>query len=153
MNPALKQHRHPGLWSRPSQQRYPAVDQPADSSAELEMQQLSHTLNASQQAPTKLRYGWITLVGQPSHLSHRQVLQQLNAWGFNARQVRWVRPGDSESCAWAVEQACLLDNSCVVIAWLHNCQPRDSLRMQLARRHTRAHVAIFDQRLQNNPLH
>ena len=154
MNPSLKQHRHPGLWSVPQQRRYSeTVDHSCGHSAELELQQLSQTLDKSQQAHAEHHYGWITLVGQPSHLSHHQVLQQLDAWGFNPRQIRWVRPGDSESCAWAVEQACLLNNSCLVIAWLHSCQPRDALRLQLARRHTRAHVAIFMQRSEITPLH
>ena len=154
MNPTLKQHRHPGLWSRPQQRRYPeSVDVAADHSPELELQQLSQALYASQQATSNHNQGWITLVGQPIHLSHQQVLQQLTTWGFDPRQIRWVRPTDAESCAWAVEQACLLDNSCVVIAWLQSCLPRDALRLQLARRHTQAQVAIFKQRLQKTPLH
>lgn len=166
MNPTMKQHRHPGIWSLPQKSEYvsdislnneltdglssshPSSNEPVSS----ELEQLAEALQHSQQQGQS-HQRWVTLIGQPKSARCTDVLRLLDQLGIEPQYVRWIRPTDSESCAWAAEQACLLDNSSVVVAWLQDCLPRDAKRLQLVRRHTQADVLLFQQRTEKTPLH
>lgn len=162
MNPSLKQHRHPGLWSLPQRESKPistALTRAANVQPLLakqanwnELAQLRQ-LFASAKPATAQKNRWITLIGQPSDMSIADIRDAIHHAGIDAETVRWIRPSDNESKAWAAEQACLLDNSAVVIAWLGECQQRDTLRLQLARKHTQAQVLLLHSFANTTPLH
>ena len=159
MNPTLKLHRHPGLWSLPQKVACSSSEELssviANSESELAQRQhlLKHVLRQAQRQAKQSEQRWVTLVGQPHSMNSADIRRLLKQAGVHPQQVRWIRSLDNESCAWAAEQACLLDNSCVIIAWLQDCLPRDALRLQLARRHTQANVLIFQQNILKTPLH
>ncbi|MBA3988150.1 hypothetical protein [Aliidiomarina maris] len=147
MNPTHKQHRHPGLWTLPNQAPHFCANSDSFDTQGL----LSALSDVSTQFEQHQR--WVTLIGQPSNTSVSHVLHMLAQAGVNLRHVRWIRPSDAASKAFAAEQAMLLDNSALVVAWLDQCVQRDALRLQLARKHTQAKVMIYNDLFSPIALH
>lgn len=158
MNPRLKthrQHRHPGLWSAPDSASKNGIAASVDY-----LESSTHAgsvLNALQQAAEHdAQDKWITLIGSPQQFgasNTRQVQQWIQDTGINPQRVRWIRVADAQSQAWAAEQALLIDNSMLVIAWLGQCSSRDQKRIQLAAKHTAAVTLLYQQHEFTSPLH
>lgn len=166
MNSANKQHRHPGLWSlpvnsgrqdiaefpqlvAPNQPQYSGIETSAESILPRQLAEaFTRCANDNQ-----LTGRWVTIIGHPCSMSATQLASLIDASGLPAHRVRWLRPGDSDSKAWATEQALLLDNSALIIAWLGQCHSRDARRLHLARRHTRANTLLFTEPAEKTPLH
>lgn len=171
MNSTSKQHRHPGLWSVPTEASLATlgnISQQSKSTQPLIALELATTgqFSAHQQQVTELAVAlqdcakdanmarqWVTIIGQPDTLSSAELTQLIAHCGVPANRVRWLRPADSENKAWAAEQALLLGNSALIIAWLGQCHSRDAQRLQLARRHTRANTLLYSENPEKTPLH
>ena len=165
MNSVNKQHRHPGLWTLPnharsksandfrfSTERQPDLSTLGTTNNSFMVNQLAAAF-ATCVSDHQLSARWVTLIGQPGSLSTQHLATLIKDSGLPAHRVRWLRPADSESKAWAAEQALLLDNSALIIAWLGQCQPRDAQRLHLARRHTQANTLLFNGSAEKTPLH
>lgn len=165
MNSANKQHRHPGLWTLPSHanaksandvqfaaQRQADFTTLTSTASNLMANQLAAAFTACV-SDHQLTTRWVTIIGQPDSLSSTHLAALIKNSGLPAHRVRWLRPNDNESKAWAAEQALLLDNSALIIAWLGQCQPRDAQRLHLARRHTQANTLLFNDSAEKTPLH
>ncbi|MCC5878932.1 MAG: hypothetical protein JJU03_03425 [Idiomarina sp.] len=171
MNPTSKQHRHPGLWSVPTEAAFATISNfPQQPNAQrpaptLELCAASEFSDRHQQVAevttalkncandTDMAGHWVTIIGQPNTISSAELTQLIDHCGVPAHRVRWLRPSDSENRAWAAEQALLLGNSALIIAWLGQCHSRDAQRLQLARRHTQANTLLYSENPEKTPLH
>ncbi len=129
---------HPGLWGHES------VESTTNTSA-LNTDQLWATLSSMRHQDNQ----WVTLIGRPS----AEFLSQLASVGINKERIRCIIPSSKESAVWAAEQALLLNNSQLVIAWLGNCSPREQKRLQLVARNSKSINFVFTTPIQNPPLH
>lgn len=132
-----KKIEHPGLWGNE-----PTV-KPQQHIAE-ETQLWAAISSMRQQANQ-----WVTLIGKPS----REFLQQLEAAGIPTGRIRCVTSNSPETAVWATEQALLLDNSQLVIAWLNDISTRDQKRLQLAARNSKSVNFLFTNSDTFHPLH
>ncbi|RUO30704.1 hypothetical protein CWE12_05525 [Aliidiomarina sedimenti] len=175
MNANLKAHRHPGLWSLPQAQEenqlplFPPAPMPQVSTSQAPLtetslpaveQELRHLATLFQQSAVLAEQSgkWITLIGMPDDVDHasgmqKQIESLLNKAGIALHKVRWIRSTDAENKAWATEQALLLDNSALVVAWLGQCEWRDLKRLQLARKHSQAQSWLSTSACVPTPLH
>ncbi|RTE86474.1 MULTISPECIES: hypothetical protein [Gammaproteobacteria] len=128
---------HPGLWGHESSAKQAqAVNQES---------QLWAAVSTMRQQPNQ----WVTLIGKPS----REFLQQLEIAGIPTGRIRCITSNSIETAVWATEQALLLDNSQLVIAWLNNVSERDQKRLQLAARNSQSINFLFTNPTSIQPLH
>lgn len=149
MNPQLKAHRHPGLWSIPQ----PIVSAQTESNAQSTENFFNELQHAVQHYPQDK---WITLIGTPplhADINSRQMQQWIHANGLNPHRIRWIKVKDAQSRIWATEQALLLDNSALIVAWLGQCSSREQQRLLLATKHTAAKTFLYHQAEFSSPLH
>lgn len=156
--PIGKRIAHPGLWGHEEQLSASSTaeqDQHANErvQATVEAISTSDTLIAQLWATiSTMRHQtnqWVTLIGKPS----AQFLQQLVAAGIQKERIRCILPSGHDASAWAAEQALLLNNSQLVIAWLGKCSVRDQKRLQLAARRSDSINFLFTESNENTPLH
>lgn len=138
---------HPGLWSD---------DHATQISARInwhpeqeKLQQMLQTISTLPQASDK----WVTIIGTPTQLTSKDFLHQLETAGIARHRIRWIRTRDEDTAVWAAEQAMLLNNSELVIAWLGQCQGRNLQRASLAARVSHASTFIFTAHDSPTPLH
>lgn len=154
-----KQHRHPGLWSVPSRSAS-GLKNFEPSEASFDYGRFAEVIELLQQvaSPGLTPGRWVTLIGQPqvfeqSHKSSIQVIERLlQQAGIDKCQVRWIRPNDDDSTVWAAEQALLLDNSSVVIAWLGECSARDWQRLLLSSKRSGIKSLLYGQATRSSPF-
>ncbi|MCO4322228.1 hypothetical protein [Aliidiomarina quisquiliarum] len=130
---------HPGLWGHES------VEAKKATIPELNTDQLWATVSSMRHQDNQ----WVTLIGRPS----ADFLTQLASAGINKERIRCITPSSTETAVWATEQALLLNNSQLVIAWLGHCSPREEKRLQLVSRNSKSVNFLFTSPLQNPPLH
>lgn len=129
---------HPGLWGH----------EPAPVAA-------SHYFSCPEQLWTTLsslnheENQWVTLIGKPSH----EFLTQLTRAGISKERIRCITPHSADTALWATEQALLLNNSQIVIAWLTSCSTREQKRLQLVARNSHSIPFLFLATEQASPLH
>lgn len=92
---------------------------------------------------------WVTIIGKPP----QEALQQLVAAGISLDRIRCIASTDSETACWATEQALLLNNSQVVLAWLGPVAGREQQRLRLAARASQAVSFLFTHTSDQTSLH
>jgi|SRR5690554_802653 len=130
---------HPGLWGHES------VSAKKVQGSELNTDQLWAAISSMRHQDNQ----WVTLIGRPS----ADFLTQLASVGINKERIRCITPSSTETAVWATEQALLLNNSQLVIAWLGQCSPREEKRLQLVARNSKSLNFLFTSPVQNPPLH
>ncbi|CUS47586.1 MAG: toxin-antitoxin ssytem toxin component [Idiomarinaceae bacterium HL-53] len=134
---SLKKISHPGLWGH---------EQTTNSRAELSAEpQLWAAISTMRQQPKQ----WVTLIGKPSPA----FLAQLTAAGIPSERIRCITSSCLDTAVWATEQALLLNNSQLVIAWLSELGARDRKRLQLAARNSTSINFLFTNSDTIQPLH
>lgn len=134
---SLKKLAHPGLWGH-EQTANPNLQAPAEA-------QLWAAISTMRQQPKQ----WVTLIGKPS----RSFLDQLTAAGIPSERIRCITSSCVDTAVWATEQALLLNNSQLVIAWLSEVSQRDQKRLQLAARNSTSINFLFTNSDTIQPLH
>ncbi|WP_194756147.1 hypothetical protein [Aliidiomarina indica] len=132
---------HPGIWGHetaPAELRTGA-EQPSM------QQQLWVTLSTMRKRDDQ----WVTLIGKPA----KEFIEQLVAAGINPDRIRRVSVSDQDTALWATEQALLINNSQLVIAWVGDCQGRDKKRLELAARASQAQSFFISSASSEDPLH
>ena len=92
---------------------------------------------------------WVTLIGRPS----AEFLEQLKRAGIQKERIRCIAPNSTETALWATEQALLLNNSQLVIAWLPHCSKRDERRLQLLANNSKSISFVFTNTNETTQLH
>ncbi|MCC5855213.1 MAG: hypothetical protein JJU10_05965 [Idiomarina sp.] len=136
-----KRLRHPGLWGHEGEQTTAQAETLNAASSEQVWATISSMRHQDNQ--------WVTVIGKPS----MTFLRQLESAGISKTRIRCINPQDADTAVWATEQALLLNNSQLIIAWLGNCSPRDQKRLALAARNSQSIHFVFTEPTKNPPLH
>lgn|SRR5690554_199153 len=129
---------HPGIWGNEK------TTQSTVHSANLH-QQLWVTLSTMRKRDDQ----WVTVIGK----APKTLIAQLIAAGIRPDRIRRVNTSDQTTALWATEQALLINNSQLVIAWLKPCEGRERQRLQLAAKASQALNFIFDSSEKQNAVH
>jgi len=131
---------HPGLWGHEAQ---------LENASQVECEPLVEQLWATLSSMRHQQNQWVTLIGKPSPV----FVQQLLAARIQKERIHCILPSSPGAAVRACEQALLLNNSQIVIAWVANCSERDQKRLQLAARSSKSVNFLFTANTQNIPLH
>ncbi len=121
---------HPGVWGHED------INSHQNLGAEQNLHsQLWVTLNTMSKRDDQ----WITVIGK----APRTLIAQLIASGVRPDRIRRVNTTSNEAALWATEQALLINNSQLVIAWLNPCAGREKQRLQLVAKASQAISFLF----------
>ncbi|TRW49006.1 hypothetical protein FM042_08480 [Aliidiomarina halalkaliphila] len=132
---------HPGVWGHETK--------PSTSVAVCEQPTLQQHLWVTLSALRKRDDQWVTLIGKPA----KAFIEQLIAAGIRPDRIRRVSASDQDTALWATEQALLINNSQIVIAWVGDCHGRDKKRLELAAKASQAQSFFISSESYENPLH
>ncbi|RUO35650.1 hypothetical protein [Aliidiomarina sanyensis] len=138
---------HPGVWG--NEQGLTTQQDSGICENTKTHQQLWATLSATLHGMHRRDDQWVTLIGKPA----KALIEQLIAAGIRPDRIRRVSAPDQETVVWATEQALLINNSQLVIAWIGDCQGRDKKRLELAARASQARSFLFSSTSYENPVH
>lgn len=134
-----KQRLHPGMWGH----------EPTPAKITASYEEASQQLWAAVSSMRHQDNQWVTLIGRPS----TEFLEQLKRAGIHKERIRCIAPNSTETALWATEQALLLNNSQLVIAWLPHCSERDEKRLQLVANNSKSLSFVFTNSEANPQLH
>lgn len=128
---------HPGIWGHEQGNlvKPTMLDQQSNTSDQELWESLCTSLDGLQGRDDQ----WVTVVGTPG----KALIEQLIAAGIRPDRIRRVAVNNHEEAVWATEQALLINNSQLVIAWIGDCQGRDKQRIELAARVSQARSILF----------
>lgn len=129
---------HPGIWG------HETINETNVHEHNLH-QQLWVTLSTMRKRDDQ----WVTVIGK----APRTLIAQLIAAGIRPDRIRRVNTSDQTTALWATEQALLINNSQLVIAWLKPCEGRERQRLQLAAKASQAVSFIFNQTQHPSAVH
>lgn len=135
-----RKYAHPGVWGNEN-----TTTECVNVSERTMHQQLWAALSTMRKRDDQ----WVTVIGKPP----RTLIAQLIAAGIRPDRIRKVSTSNSETALWATEQALLIDNSQLVIAWLTPYSGRDKQRIQLAAKASKALNFIFAPDYQPAAMH
>lgn len=125
-----RKYAHPGIWGNENTQ---------SDTVKFNSQNMHQQLWATLSTMRKRDDQWVTVIGNPP----KTLVAQLIAAGIRPDRIRKVSTNQQEKALWATEQALLINNSQLVIAWLQPYSGRDKQRLALAAKASKALNFIF----------